>query len=81
MSSSRPAPWVSPVLYGAVLVTGLAVGTARWPWFVGGLVALGLLDLVQHRLPPVLLLGLRVTLFVGVASVGNDPAWHAASPR
>jgi signal transduction histidine kinase len=72
MSSSRPAPWVAPVLYGAVLVTGLVVGTSRWPWFVGGLVALIALELVGDRLPAAVLLGLRVALFLGVSAVDES---------
>lgn len=54
MSSVRPVWWVSPVLYGAVLVAGgyasvAGLGSTRPLPFVGGLAALLALDLLERR--------------------------------
>nr|WP_062339330.1 sensor histidine kinase [Herbidospora sakaeratensis] len=73
MALSRPVPWVSPVLYGAVLLAGLyawlaGLGDTRPVPFVAGLAALAVLDRWEHRIDPVPLLALRVGLFTLVAS-------------
>lgn len=58
VSSSRPVPWVSPVLYAAVLAAGLyaglytgtaGLGHTRPLPLVGGLALLLLIDLVEYR--------------------------------
>ncbi|GAB3399063.1 sensor histidine kinase [Flindersiella endophytica] len=80
MTSSRPVPWVAPVLYGAVLVAGLYAGLAglgdtRPALFAGGLAALLGLELIERRRwpahtppwPAAGLLALRLALFVLVA--------------
>jgi signal transduction histidine kinase len=85
MHTSRPAPWVSPVLCAAVLVAGvyaavLGLGTTRLPLLVGGLVVLVALDLAEFRRFPVrtpkpvaaALLALRAALYVGVAYVDGS---------
>lgn len=73
MAVSRPVPWVSPVLYGAVLVAGLyawlaGLGDTRPVPFVAGLVALAVLDRWEGRVGPVVVLAVRVGLFALVAS-------------
>lgn len=60
MAAYVPVPWVSPLLYGAVLAggvyylaAGLGEGPALWSWrtagFVAALVALFVLDLAERR--------------------------------
>ncbi|WP_054047716.1 sensor histidine kinase [Alloactinosynnema sp. L-07] len=85
MHTSRPAPWVSPVLCAAVLVAGLyaamaGIGTTALPLLIGGLAALVGLDLAEHRRYPVqtphrvaaVLLVLRAALYSGVAFVDGS---------
>lgn len=85
MHTSRPAPWVSPVLYVAVLAAGVyaavnGLGTTRLPLLVGGLVVLVAVDLVEFRRYPVctpkpvaaVLLALRAALYLGVAYVDGS---------
>lgn len=85
MSLSRPVPWVSPVLYGAVLVAGLyawlaGLGDTQPVLFTGGLAALAMLDLLEQRRypdrtppwPAAVLLGARTALFVAVAAVDGS---------
>jgi signal transduction histidine kinase len=68
MGSSRPVPWVSPLLCAAVLVAGtyyalVASGPSmRTAAFVGGLLLLMGLDVLERRVPAVALLALRVAL-------------------
>ncbi|GAA1329172.1 sensor histidine kinase [Saccharothrix algeriensis] len=50
----RPVAWLSPLLYGAVLLAGgyaglAGLGETRFGWFAGGLVALVALDLAEPR--------------------------------
>ena len=71
---SPPVPWVAPVLYAGVLLAGgyaemAGLGQTRPLLFVGGLVAVVLLDLVERRRfpdgPPTwVAAGLLVTRFV-----------------
>ncbi|MDF5755113.1 sensor histidine kinase [Spongiactinospora sp. TRM90649] len=85
MPLSRPVPWVSPVLYGAVLVAGLyawlaGLGDTRPVLFTGGLAALALLDLLERRRypdrtppwPAAALLGARIALFAAVAAADGS---------
>ncbi|MFF5212721.1 sensor histidine kinase [Streptosporangium sp. NPDC000396] len=85
MPISRPVPWVSPVLYGAVLAAGLyawlaGLGDTQPALFAGGLAALTGLDLLeQHRYPArtprwpaVALLAARIALFVAVAAADGS---------
>ncbi|ANZ42543.1 two-component sensor histidine kinase [Lentzea guizhouensis] len=85
MHTSRPAPWVSPVLCAAVLVAGVyaavaGLGVTRLPLLVGGLVVLVAVDLVEHRRYPVRtprpvaagLLVVRTALYVGIAYVDGS---------
>ncbi|WP_093170995.1 sensor histidine kinase [Sinosporangium album] len=85
MPLSRPVPWVSPVLYGAVLVAGLyawlaGLGDTQPVLFTGGLAALAMLDLLERRRYPDLtpprsaavLLGARIALFAAVAAVDGS---------
>ncbi|WP_129670049.1 sensor histidine kinase [Phytoactinopolyspora endophytica] len=80
-SPTRPVPWVSPVLYGVVLVAGTFAGitglghTSVVP-FVAGLTLLMALDVVERRrylastptVPAIALLVARLCLFVAVAA-------------
>lgn len=66
---SRPVPWVSPVLYGAVLIAGLyagltGLGDTHMVLFAGGMAALFALEFVHHQL---FLLIARAALFIVVA--------------
>ncbi|WP_346131317.1 sensor histidine kinase [Lentzea roselyniae] len=85
MHTSRPAPWVSPVLCAAVLAAGvyaavLGLGTTRLPLLVGGLMVLVAVDVAEFRRYPVrtpklvaaALLGLRAALYVGLAHVDGS---------
>ncbi|WP_449062897.1 sensor histidine kinase [Planomonospora algeriensis] len=85
MSLSRPMPWVSPVLYGAVLVAGVyawlaGLGDTRPALFTGGLAALAGLDLLERRRHPegtprrwaAVLLGARTVLFAVVAAADGS---------
>src|SRR6185503_8620883 len=85
VSSSRPVPWVPPVLYGAVLAAGLYAGAAglghtRPLALAGGLAVLLLIDLVEqrrypHGTPPVpaaVLLAVRVVLYLMVAAADGS---------
>jgi signal transduction histidine kinase len=72
MSSSRPAPWVSLVLYGAVLVAGVYAGVTGLSHtsplsLLGILAALYAVDLVEHRLHPILALALRIALILAIS--------------
>lgn len=84
MHTSRPAPWVSPVLCAAVLVAGvyaalLGFGTGL-PLLVAGLLALVAVDVAEFRRYPVrtpkpvaaALLALRALLYVGLAHVDGS---------
>ncbi len=80
----RPVPWVSPLLYGVVLVAGCYAGVAGLgvvrPEFVAGLIALGLVDVVERRRYPertpctaaVALLVVRAALVVVVAAADGS---------
>ncbi|GAT70410.1 two-component system sensor histidine kinase [Planomonospora sphaerica] len=85
MSLSRPVPWVSPVLYGAVLAAGVyawlaGFGDTRPALFAGGLAALAGLDLLEARRHPegtprrqaAVLLGARIALFAAVAAADGS---------
>ncbi|GII04663.1 sensor histidine kinase [Planobispora takensis] len=85
MSSTRLVPWVSPVLYGTVLVAGLyagltGLGATRIAQFAGGLAVLFAVDLAERRrypggtppLPAAALLGARVLLFAVVAAADGS---------
>ncbi|MBB5140373.1 signal transduction histidine kinase [Thermocatellispora tengchongensis] len=85
MSLSRPVPWVSAVLYGAVLAAGLyawsrGLGATSLPLFAGGLAALLALDLAEWRRHPegaprataAALLAARVALYVVVATADGS---------
>ncbi|MEV6235477.1 histidine kinase [Lentzea sp. NPDC051838] len=85
MHTSRPAPWVSPVLCAAVLVAGVyaalsGLGTTKLPLLIGGLVALVAVDLAEFRRYPVrtpkpvaaALLVLRSALYVGLSYVDGS---------
>ncbi|WP_203905943.1 sensor histidine kinase [Rhizocola hellebori] len=55
MDSSRPVPWVSPVLYAAVVIAGLyaglsGLGDTRLVLFLAGMAALFALEWVRHKL-------------------------------
>jgi signal transduction histidine kinase len=78
---SPPVPWVAPALYAGVLLAGgyaemAGLGQTRPVFFVGGLMAIVLLDLVERRRfpegPPTRvaagLLATRFVLFVVVAA-------------
>lgn len=87
-ASGRPVPWVAPVLYAAVLASGLyydVVGAVPPPpaavaVFVAGLAALSGLDVLERRRyrvrtprgPAAALAGARLALFAVVAAA--DPA-------
>ena len=69
VNADRPVPWVSPVLYAAVLAAGLYAGLAglgdtHLPVFIAGLAALFALEFVRREL---LALLARTALFVVVA--------------
>jgi len=54
VNSSRPVPWVSPVLYTAVLIAGLyagvsGLGDTHLILFLGGMAALFALEWVRHK--------------------------------
>jgi signal transduction histidine kinase len=81
MWSSRPVAWVSPLLYGAVLVTGCYAGFAglgdtRLVPFIGGLAILFAIDAWEMRRYPertptvvaVVLLIVHIGLFILVAA-------------
>jgi signal transduction histidine kinase len=81
VTGGRPVPWVSTVVYAAVLVAGgyaqaTGLGAGRPVLFLGALAALFGLDLVEHRRwpartpvrPAVALLAVRVGLFAAVAA-------------
>jgi signal transduction histidine kinase len=85
MTPSRPVPWVSPVLYLAVLVAGgyaqlLGLGHGRPAAFLAGLAALVALDALERRrwpaatpaLPAAVLLAVRAALFVVVAATDGS---------
>ncbi|GIH25852.1 hypothetical protein Aph01nite_41620 [Acrocarpospora phusangensis] len=85
MPSLRPVPWLSPLLYGVVLVAGgyagvAGLGSTRPVPFVGGLAVLAVLDQVERRRHPVrtppgwavALLAARLALFVLVASADGS---------
>ncbi|WP_433237028.1 sensor histidine kinase [Streptosporangium sp. CA-135522] len=85
MPISRPVPWVSPVLYGAVLAAGLyawlaGLGDTQPVLFAGGLAALAGIDLLERRRypartprrPAAALLGARIALFAAVAAVDGS---------
>ncbi|GAA3883505.1 hypothetical protein GCM10022243_55280 [Saccharothrix violaceirubra] len=69
----RPVPWLPPLLYGVVLLAGgyaglAGLGDTRPVPFVGGLVALVVLDLLPaRRLPETVLFPARCLLFLLVA--------------
>jgi signal transduction histidine kinase len=78
-------PWVSPLLYGAVLLAGgyaglAGLGETRPALFVGGLAALSGLDLAERRrypvrtpmAPAVALLVARLGLFLAVAAADGS---------
>ncbi|WP_119726871.1 sensor histidine kinase [Thermomonospora amylolytica] len=71
----RPVPWVPPVLYGAVLAGGVyyaAIGPGlgtRTAGYAALLCALIVLDARERRVPPGLLLAVRVVLFGAVAGL------------
>lgn len=78
-------PWVSSVLYGAVLIAGayagiVGLGSTQPALFVGGLAALVILDLAERRRypdrtppgPAVALLAARLALFVVVAAADGS---------
>ncbi|WP_170126036.1 sensor histidine kinase [Nocardioides speluncae] len=73
MTSRSPFPWVSPLLYGAVLVAGTyaglsGLGDTQWGLFLVGIAALFGTDLLEARgVSPVVLLVVRSALFVAVA--------------
>ncbi|MFC3821844.1 sensor histidine kinase [Planomonospora venezuelensis] len=81
----RPVPWVSPVLYGTVLASGLyaglaGLGTTRPAQFAGALAALFAVDLVERRIrpggtppwPAAALLCARVALFAAAAAADGS---------
>ncbi|MGY0231690.1 sensor histidine kinase [Longispora urticae] len=79
MTSSRPVPWVSPVLYVAVLVAGVyagvrGLGDTHLVLFTGGLAALMSLEHVEPRgnVQAALLLAARTGLFLVVAAVDGS---------
>ncbi|MEV6521329.1 sensor histidine kinase [Longispora sp. NPDC051575] len=79
MTSSRPVPWVSPVLYAAVLVAGLyagvrGLGDTHLVLFAGGIAALFALELVEARGRgrAALLLAARAVLFLAVAAADGS---------
>ncbi|MBP2330987.1 signal transduction histidine kinase [Kibdelosporangium banguiense] len=77
MSSSRPAPWVSLVLYGAVLVAGVyadVAGLSHTPPLplLAILAALYVVDFVEHRLNPILTLVLRIGLILAISMVDES---------
>jgi signal transduction histidine kinase len=85
MTPSRPVPWVSTVLYGAVLVAGgyallTGLGAGRPAPFLAALAALFALDLVERRrwpgatpaVPAAVLLAVRAALFVTVAATDGS---------
>ncbi|SEG78632.1 Signal transduction histidine kinase [Thermomonospora echinospora] len=71
----RPVPWVPPVLYGAVLAGGVyyaAIGPglgARTAGYTALLCVLIVLDARERRVPPGLLLAVRVVLFGAVTGL------------
>jgi signal transduction histidine kinase len=85
VSSFRLVPWVSSVLYGAVLIAGgyaglTGLGETSPALFVGGLAALVGLDVIERRRyptrtppgPATVLLVLRLALFVVVAAADGS---------
>ncbi|WP_309117888.1 sensor histidine kinase [Saccharothrix sp.] len=74
----RPVVWLSPLLYGAVLLAGgyaglTGLGQTRFGWFVGGLLALVVLDLAEPRFAkPVPFLVARAALVVLVAAADGS---------
>ena len=85
VSSSRPVPWVPPVLYAAVLAAGLYAGAAglghtRPLALAGGLALLLLIDLAEQRryslatppVPAAALLAVRVVLYLLVAAADGS---------
>ncbi|MBB5960161.1 signal transduction histidine kinase [Saccharothrix tamanrassetensis] len=80
----RPVPWLSPLLYGVVLVVGCYAGMAGLgvvrPEFVAGLVVLALVDVFERRrhpertppTPAVALLVVRAALVVVVAAADGS---------
>ncbi|MEN3309674.1 MAG: hypothetical protein V7603_5876 [Micromonosporaceae bacterium] len=85
MTPSRPVPWVSTVLYVAVLVAGgyaqlTGLGAGRPAPFLAALAALFALDALERRrwpaatpaVPAALLLAVRAALFVTVAATDGS---------
>lgn len=78
MDLSRPVPWVSPVMYAAVLIAGLyagvsGLGDTHLLLFAGGIAALFGLEFAQrHGLPAIGLLVARSALFVVVAAADGS---------
>ncbi|GAA1017614.1 two-component sensor histidine kinase [Acrocarpospora pleiomorpha] len=85
MPSLRPVPWLSPLLYGVVLVAGgyasiIGLGGTRFVPFAGGLVVLAVLDQVERRRYPVrtppgsavALLTARLALYALVAAADGS---------
>ena len=81
VTATRPVPWVSAVLYAAVLLAGgyaqlAGLGAGRPALFLGALAALAALDLVEYRhwpaatppRPAAALLAVRFALFLAVAA-------------
>jgi signal transduction histidine kinase len=81
----RPVPWLSPLLYGVVLVAGgyaglAGLGDTRPLWFAGGLVLLALVDVVERRrfaartpfAVAAVLLALRAALILVVAAADGS---------
>ncbi|NEE02977.1 sensor histidine kinase [Phytoactinopolyspora halotolerans] len=82
---ARPVPWISPVLYGVVVVAGAfagvtGLGDTRYVPFVTGLTLLMALDVAERRrypamtptVPAITLLVARLVLFVAVAAADGS---------
>lgn len=74
MDSMRPVPWVSPVLYLAVLISGIyadisGLGDTQMTLFAAGMAALFGVEFVRHQ---VLAFAVRTGLFVLVASADGS---------
>ncbi|WP_218005205.1 sensor histidine kinase [Actinomadura macra] len=72
MVMTRPVPWVSPLLCLAVLLGGVyyavieAGASLRTAGFAATLLLLVGLDVLDRRLPPIVLLAARIALYVAV---------------